>query len=153
MKNPDRPDAPENPMGEKPSLESRFAHLLIDTSPSPPNEYILDVFARDRDVRDIYTHIVFEDDGTLVFKVVDDVCRYGDNFGSKPFYDVTLFIIEAERRNEIFEAFLESVPEDEDERRAALVPVLKAALKPSYMRPLLESKGIDWQPLYKAVYI
>jgi len=154
MKNPTRPDVPEIPnepanSSAKVSIESRFSHLLATDRIENPNQFFLDVYERSRDVRDIFTYLVYEDD-YIIFRVVDDVCRNGDNFGSKPFYDITLYIVDPAHREEMFSTFLDSVPDNETERRAALVAALKNTTGGEW---LLKSKGIAYKTAYKAIFV
>jgi hypothetical protein len=151
--NTNHPDEPEAAKTKLDPLDTPFGYLLKDDS-SHPNEFLLDVFMRDpRTLRDIFTSLVFADDGSLVFRVVDDVTRGGDCFGGIPFYDITLFIIDAGDRDALFRAYLETVPADEAGRRAALLPALKAALKPSSAEHELKTRGIPHTRLYRAIHL
>ena len=158
MNDPNRPDAPEiaksngNPV-EKESNNARFRYLLINDKIEIPNEYYVDCYERKMDVRDIYTYIVFEDDGTLVFRVIDDACRYGDNFGSKRFYDITIYIIEAARREEVFNVFSLPATLNEAERRDSLAAALRVTFKSTGAESLLKSNGIVYESEYNAIYV
>jgi hypothetical protein len=129
--------------------KQRFSHLLEGNWREVPNDICLNVYERS-ELRDIFTLVVFEDDGCVVFRQIDDF--WGDNFGGRPFVYIDLFIIEAEDRNRLFSAFLDPVPETESERREALCKTLKDLLEHTGITNLLEDKNIPWGPAYKQVF-
>ena len=103
---------------------------------------LLEVFERFGE--DIFTSVEFLADGGVDFKVEEDGVAFDDFADSTAYRSVRRSSVSAADREMLFAAFLDPVPATELERRAALVEILKAEVKKSYIRPLLESRGVPF---------
>ena len=105
-------------------------------------EALLEVFERFGE--DIFTSVEFLNDGRVDFKVEEDGVAFDDFADSTAYSSVRRSSVTAADREMLFAAFLDPVPATESERRAALVEILKVELKKSYIRSLLESRGVPF---------
>jgi hypothetical protein len=130
-----------------------FHDLLVSDRHKSENEFLLECFTKDQEnMRDITTSIIFGNHGFVIFRVIDDECRYSDDEYCSPFYTIKLYVIEPADREALFQIFLEDRPETEIERRVALVEALKASLKNQYCSGLLNSSKIRFREFRNTIH-
>lgn len=127
-------------------LKERFKHRLKDADSKRPDTFLCDVWERGES-RDIYSYIIFEEDGTILFHILDDDSG-GDSFGSSPSRFLVLTIVEAPQREAAFKAFVKDLPEDEQGRREALAKAFKKYTDPY---DVLDENGIDYNSVSKSL--
>jgi hypothetical protein len=129
-----------------------FHDLLVSDRYRREDEILLEHFTKsEEDLRDIVTSIIFEDQGFVVFRVIDDEYRYADSDYWNPSYSITLLVIEPADREALFTSFLENAAGTEIERRALLVAALQAALPKQFCKGLLDSNGIPFREFHNTI--
>ncbi len=133
---------------------SRFRHLLVSDRSIPAKEHRLEIYEVSAEhLRDIATSIVFEEDGSLVLREIDDVCRYDDDDYRCPFYTITLYVVGSESAEAFCRCFLDPLPADLSERRQALIAALKQTLKRHFCLALMDSTGCPYQKLSNSIHL
>lgn len=129
-----------------------FHDLLVSDRYRREDEILLEHFTKsEKDLRDIVTSIIFDNQGFVVFRVIDDECRYADSDYWNPSYSITLFVIEPADREALFTSFVEHAAETGNERRASLVAALQAALRRQFCKGLLDSSGIRYREFHNTI--
>jgi hypothetical protein len=131
---------------------SRFRHLLTSDRSFPDKEHRLEIHEVSfKNLRDIAASIVFEEDGSLVLREIDDECRYADDEYCSRFYTITLYVLGPESAEAFYRYFLDPLPVDQSERRHALIAALKQALKDNFCLTLMDSTGCPYQKLSNSI--
>lgn len=130
-----------------------FHDLLVSDRYRRDDEILLEHFSTNReDSRDVVTSVIFDNQGFVVFRVIDDESRYSGDDDITPFYSITLLVIEPADRDALFSSFVDKVPETEIERRASLVAAMQAALKKQFCKGILDAGGIRFREFHNTIY-
>ncbi len=139
MNDPNRPDVPEAANAPTPSEP-----ITLPPGWEEPDEWCVHWWSKS-DHEDIMTYLIFGEDGSITFKVVEEGYGFDDFPDSTKYKFTTCYTVDVTQRVKLFSSFLETLPTEEALRRFAFAKAIKKALEKSTPKSLLEAKGIPYR--------